>query len=384
MTTTPTVDRAQVLAYRVAAQDLDRPVAEADRLGVVGLGVQDTPPGSALLALLARTAPAASAGLEGRLRGGGPLALVLGARGAPHVHRAADLGLLTAALRPVDTADTVARVGGFGPGLQSSGIDGLAALDEVVAAMRAVVGGRPVSKPDLSTALNERVDERLRPWCERCRSAHVADALFRMAALPAGLRLDPDQTAPVVFLPPDPGQARGVPDPARARAELVRRYLRVLGPATPADLAGWLGTTPAVARGALDLVAGELAAVKVDGRLGWLLERDLDALRAAPAPAGVRLLPPNDPYLASDRDLLAGDRDLRRRVWRSVGAPGVVLVRGELAGTWRHRRAGRRLAVTVTLARRLPAADRRLLAAEADGVAAARGLNRADLQVEEG
>lgn len=40
------MDRAQVLAYRVAAHQLDRSVADAADLAVLDLGVQDTPNGA--------------------------------------------------------------------------------------------------------------------------------------------------------------------------------------------------------------------------------------------------------------------------------------------------------------------------------------------------
>jgi Winged helix DNA-binding domain len=56
-----------------------------------------------------------------------------------------------------------------------------------------------------------------------------------------------------------------------------------------------------------------------------------------------------------------------------LGAPGGLLVGGEVAGTWRSRAAGRRLDVEVTPFGRLPASARAAVEDEAELVAAARG-----------
>jgi hypothetical protein len=76
----------------------------------------------------------------------------------------------------------------------------------------------------------------------------------------------------------------------------------------------------------------------------FLLAADLATLEQPPAPRGVRLLGPGDPLLnARDRDVLAPDAAVRKRIWRPVGSPGVVLHDGRLAGLWRARKQSRRL-----------------------------------------
>ena len=62
-------------------------------------------------------------------------------------------------------------------------------------------------------------------------------------------------------------------------------------------------------------------------------------------------------------------------LWRTLGRPGAVLV-GEVAGTWRPRRAGRRLTVQVGPWREVPTAA---LEAEAGRLAAVRGTELAAL-----
>ncbi|MEW2383422.1 crosslink repair DNA glycosylase YcaQ family protein [Micromonospora sp. NPDC047707] len=91
------VDRRRVLGYRAAAQELHRPGGRAADLAVAGLGVQDTPYGSARLALAARGVPPEDDRLE----------LVWSMRGAPHLHRRPDLPALATALWPLSVSDRV-------------------------------------------------------------------------------------------------------------------------------------------------------------------------------------------------------------------------------------------------------------------------------------
>ncbi len=125
-------------------------------------------------------------------------------------------------------------------------------------------------KGDLSTALRATVDARLRPWCPGCGADHVDDALFRLASLPAGLRLTPngDGSADFVAGPPWPAE-----DPSAARRELVRRFLRYAGPTSRDGLAAWLALSPAAARRWWDLA--DVVPVEVDGRRLFLHPDDL-------------------------------------------------------------------------------------------------------------
>ena len=74
--------RAQVIAYRVAAQGLHREPATVGRLAVLAIGVQDSGAESARLAFDARLPSPPRAGGVGP---GKPLALVWSLRGAPYV-----------------------------------------------------------------------------------------------------------------------------------------------------------------------------------------------------------------------------------------------------------------------------------------------------------
>jgi len=356
------VTRAQALNYRVAVHQLERPADDPLCEGVLLAGVMDNPPG--------RTASTALR-VRGAVVDPERVALVQSLRAAPHLHRAEDLACLAAALR-LDEAGDLAKdhFGLFGQDLSDQRIGFAAAVDQVAEAMRAVTAdGRGRAKGELSTALNELVDARLRPWCPGCAVQHVHDALFRYATLQAGLCISVRATGPFHYLPRPTAGSRPDPqfDPQRGRRELVRRFLRLCGPSRPEQLAKWLALTPAAARRLWHPLGDELRAVTVEGRHGWMHQEDLDELRAAPAATEVRLLPPYDPLTElADRELLLPDRARRGAVWRAAANPGVLVVRGEIAGTWRQRATARRLTITIQSFHALTAAARRAASQQAE------------------
>ena len=363
----PAVARRQVLAHRVVAHGLDRATTGAADLAVADLGLQDTPAGSAAMALAARLPVATAADRASAATVPEGWAIVWGVRGAPHVHRRRDLRTLARAVWPVDDGDAAARLGGAAPQLAAAGLGPIEALRATAEALAAVVSA-PAVKGDASTALTRTAPEACTVYCRSCGVVHVQDQLMRLAALPAGLDLERG-TSPPVLRPI--ARWPGVPDRHQGGGALVEAYLRVHGPATSGDVAAYLGTT----RRAVvpDWPAG-LAEVRVDGRRAWLPEDCLDDLLRAPEPDLVRLLPRSDPWLlARDRELVVPDPARRKALWPVLGAPGGLLVNGEVAGTWRTRATGRRLDVDVTPFGRLPASARAAVAGEAELVAAARG-----------
>jgi hypothetical protein len=347
------LDRAQVVAYRAWVQGLHG----AGTLDVLTLGLQDTPAGSAALALRHRTPEP---------RDQPDLVLALTMRGSPHLHRRVDLPLLRAALRPHDNQMLRAYLGGYGDALIASGADGPALLAQVAAQMRTVFPGEVVTKGELSAAVSAGLPDVVRPWCEGCGTAHVADGMFRLATLYAGVELVPGDDRRLRFRLA-PGEPAEHEDSRAAATELLRTAVRLAGPLTLGDLVLWLATRSVTAppdwlRPVWSDLVDELVAVEnlyVSPELG-----------DAPAPPPVRLLPPRDTYLLGHRAFLVPDRALAKEVWRPVGSPGALVVDGEVAGTWRARRSGRTLRLTVTPRRGL--AHRAELEQQAEVVAAAR------------
>jgi hypothetical protein len=75
------------------------------------------------------------------------------------------------------------------------------------------------------------------------------------------------------------------------------------------------------------------------------------------------------------------DKKHHREVWKTAGAPGTVLVDGEIAGTWRPRKKGHRLTLTVTTFRPLPAGRKKLVRDEAEQLAPLRGASSVTVEI---
>lgn len=250
-------------------------------------------------------------------------------RGAIHAVVPGDIGLWGRALLGRDDAELGAQMGGQVRKLERPAGEALA---EVAEATAEILAAGPLARDELHAAWRDRVDPALMPWCRGCGSHHVAPMLWRYATVAAGVVLDSARRYRL-----------GRPGRTPAAAEAVRRFLRFYGPSTVGEFAGWAGLSASHARRLWDQVASELAPV---GR-AWLLAEDLPAFAEAPAPRGVLLLPPGDPFLQKpNRILAAPDEGLRRRLFRPVASPGAVVRDGRVAGLWRVR--GKELAVELT------------------------------------
>jgi hypothetical protein len=358
------VDRAQVMAYRVAALQLHRRVKKrpAD-LAVLDLGVQEYTPGSVQVALAART----SAQLDDDR-----LTMVWAARGAPHLHRSAELIELSRALWPVSDADASARI--FSPQIKEGTKLGIAAFTAAAEAMRAVVTAS-MPRGEASRQVSARIPTSLTYDCTACKARHIAGNLWQHSGLAGGVRVESRGAG--ATLGPIEGWP-GVPTAAAGTSGLISTYLRLLGPATPGDVAGYLGTR---AKELTTVWPDDLVEVRVEGRTAWLPESSADALRTAKPTRGIRLVPAMDALLqARDRDLTVPERAHQKQIWRALGNPGVLLVDGEVAGIWRAKVAGRRVDLTVSPFGSLPVASRKLVEDEAALVAAARGVGEARVE----
>lgn len=324
-----TVEREQALAFRVAGHNLHR---RTDPLAAVAAcGIQESPPGWWRVALHARA--------EGDVDPGKVL-MVNSMRGAPHVVPRADVAVFTSALVPSD-AGLKSLVGSLAAKeVTEAGHSVREAVDLVMDAAREGLADGPLGRDDFHQAMRERLPDTVLPWCRGCESHHVRPGLWR-ALGPLGVTVMPDKAT--YDLAERPAMSRDA-----AGRELVRRFLRCFGPATHSQLASWAQTAPAHTKDLFRSIDDELEPVKANAKKGFVLSEDVTRLEDPPAAKGVRLLGGFDPYVAQpDRDSLAPDKDLQKRIFPAVGRAGVVLHEGQLRGLWKGRKKGERLDVEV-------------------------------------
>lgn len=364
------MEREEALARRISAQQLDRPPATDRPLtdaAVFDLGVQDTGRDGASWALSNRGVPLAS---SRDLEGSPDVALAWTLRSSPHYYRRTDLPDVLVATSPMSDLDATKRIFGPDKPWREAGIGPRDGLTEVAVQLRAVVT-EPSSKGDVSTRLSARLSEPYLRDCASCDARHSWEVPFRLGALYAGLELEPGTSPPVLRRIPRWPRRRWGPaaDPFAApeRLQVIRGYLRLLGPATAKDVATFLDAPVAEVRSHWPADAVE---VDLAGSPAWLLP---GPAAAASSTELVRLLGPFDLLLQGrDRDVLVPDRSRHKTLWPTIGRPGAVLVGTDVVGSWRPKASGRRLTLNLDLWRSLTGAQRALVDDEAERLAAHR------------
>lgn len=374
-------ERGSVIAFRLASHHLDVPLGERDLLTAAGrCGIQDTPPGSALLALHARVQGLSAGTITGAVEDRSMLR-TWSMRGAPYVVPTADADVYTTGVLPPTETALRHFVQGVEPAVDRLGLALSEVVDIVAAATCEVLPRRRLAINELGAEVAELILPRLTDpqreiWIEDgpyAEGQSIGEAVVHFCVRVLALRRivcfapRAGNQAPFVLTEEWLGHPAAEMDPVVSRAELLRRYLRCYGPSTRGDFAAWLGVRAGDVDPWWGCLEGEL--VEVDaGRTASVLTSDLDTLRTSTMPSGVRLLPPRDPYMQlRDRETIV-DEAHQRDIWRTSGDPGTVLVDGEIIGTWRPRKRGHELRIDLTTFQALSRDRKEALAAEAERI----------------
>lgn len=390
------VSRSEVNAFRLRAHHLTDRVEQHRLLDVVGAcGIQNSPPGSALLSLHARAQGVSQELVDKRVGDDKNLLQSWCMRGSPFFFPTRDAPVFTTGVLP-PTEETMRQfIRGASPSVDKLELSLTDAVDLTRAEIGTVLTGRRLAIDELGAAIAERVADTLptkkrRLWNQEGPHAAgqplgeaIVHFCIRILTLQGVVCLAPreDNAAPFVLVEEWLGKPIPDVDPERARAELLRRYLHCYGPSTKADFAKWLGVRASDAEPWWGLVEDELTPINF-GRKTWMLTDDVDALQTAPPMQGLRLLPPRDPYTqVRDRETIV-DKKFHKTVWKPVGDPGTVLSDGAIIGTWRPRKNGNKLRLVVAPFDRLAARVKEDIEHEAKKVATLRGATDLTLDFE--
>ncbi|WP_115329962.1 winged helix DNA-binding domain-containing protein [Tsukamurella paurometabola] len=383
----PKLSNDQIIGFRLRTHGLAERLAEREFSRAAGrCGIQDSPPGSALLALHARVRGVAVDTLDEALESR-ELLRTWCMRGAPFLVPTAEAAVFTTGVLPPTEDAARHLIQGVGPALDGLGLTLDEAVDLTARHTAAVLSGRRLAIAQLGVEVAAAIapelgaDQRERWEAEGPHAAGqplgeaVVHFCVRVLALRGQVCFAPrdGNTAPFALTDdwlPAPIPAR---TPEDARAGLFRRFLRCYGPTTRADFAAWIGVRAADVDPWWDTLADQLERVDTEGARAWAHADDLTELRETSLPTGVRLLPPRDPYTqARDRAVILAPEH-HRAVWKPVGEPGTVLLDGRIVGLWRPRKRSDHLTLTVTPFTPLSASDRASVSVEAEAVGALRG-----------
>jgi hypothetical protein len=335
----------QVRRARTAAQLLHRPGRRsvADLVSYL-TGVQAQVLPAASLALRARRAGLAAAGVDRARTRDRSIVLCWAMRGTLHLIAAEDHGWLVPFVIERRIANAHRR-------LRQEGVTGAQPAKAVRSIERMLARDGPLVRAEIA--------ERLRRQGIRTDGQAIAHLVWRAAA-EGTICYGPDRGGERCFvlvrdwLEP---RATKKTDLEAALHELAVRYLRAHAPAEPADLAAWSGIAPADSRRAWRGIEDRLVEVPTVRGPRWTLRH------AIPSPSRevVRLLPAFDEFLLGwkDRQLITS---MSR--WRTIQRGGgwlhpVVLVDGRAVGTWSSERAAHELRIDVMPFEPLPPTLRR-------------------------
>ena len=288
--------RSQVLACRrrVASLHERRPRGQRSLRRAAWAGLQDSMPRAALLSLHARVE-----GTEPTTWADPSLVQLWGPRFSVYVVAERDRAVFSLGRLPEDG-------------------EGRRRAEDLAGRLHALLGGSVMTDRDAAQALGVHPN--------RLRYAAPTGTIL--------LRWD-GARAPTIRTAPAPEA-----DPRSARLELARRYLHVFGPTTPRAFAQWAGLTRSQGDAVFNALRRSLLPVRTPIGDGWILARDEPKFLDDPEPdAPVRLLPSGDTYVllqGADRELLVPVARHRTELWPSRVWPGSLLLRGEVAGTWRR------------------------------------------------
>lgn len=391
-----TVSQSEAIAFRLGTQNLLERTNASRLVEVTGrCGIQNSPPGSALLALHARVQDITQQQVDEAIAADKSLMQTWCMRGAPYVIPTADAPVFTTGVLP-PTEDAMRHfILGAGQDVDRLGMSLTEAVELTGAEIRSVLSGRRVAINELGAELAQRIARAL-PKKQRhiwnaegpqAKGQPLGEAIvhfcIRILALHRIVCFAPRDGNKAPFVLTDEWLGHPIPDtdPTAARAELLRRYLHCYGPSTRADFAAWLGIQAGDTGPWWTPIEDKLTPVEYGGT-AWILTDDLNALRSAPTPLGARLLPPRDPYTQLRDRATIVKKEYHRDVWRAAGDPGTVLADGKIIGTWRPRKNGRKLTITVKTFSTLPSRHRTAVQDEAEQIGPLRDASSVTVELD--
>jgi Winged helix DNA-binding domain len=141
-----------------------------------------------------------------------------------------------------------------------------------------------------------------------------------------------------------------------ALAKLAQKYFTSHGPAQLKDFSWWSGLSIKDSNEALEMIKSELIQETANGKTYWMAN-NLPDLK--PLSINAFLLSIYDEYTIAykDRSDLGGERYAEKLIRMGNALTAVIVVDGQILGTWKKRTNKTRLQITTNLFRKLNKAE---------------------------
>jgi uncharacterized protein YcaQ len=276
-----------------------------------------------------------------------------------HLIPADEFPLYISALKSSRVADALRVMARFGIGREEA--------DDLTGWITDALAPGPLERAEITAAVRPKVSKRVREWMGRVWS------ILRVPMAEGLVCYGPGEGNEVKLVRVDQWMRKQkLIEEEAAQTALLRKYLRAYGPATLQDFSKWAGISMVRVKPLREALDAELVEVEVEKSRCLLLKKDRAALQSCAAEGTVRLLPLFDPFLLAhaEKDHLIAPSHYKR-VYRNQGwISAVVLIDGEIAGTWTHALRGSRVIVTVEGFKKIPPRVRRCIEQEAASLAA--------------
>ena len=393
------IDKKQIRNYRLCANHLNRKIHMDGMINAAGVcGLQNSPPGAWETALFNRLSNCSLEALNDALHSKKKLLQAWSYRGAPVVFPTEQSDVFLTSLIAQD---------GELPWIYTRGITGALdylqmSFDDVLARLKKAItyldGHTIKSKEILDQTLAHIIyydlpKDKQTHWCAPSMYGNPEKQTVGGAAVSFLLRpcsfyslvvfgerkdVSPTFTSFKNWTGHMPGKVQD------ADKELVRKFLHCYGPATVDYFMYWLGCSPKQAHRLWNRVADEIVAVEVEGKSCYILEEDMGSLISPNSDKGRLLM--RRPHVAhlghSDRTTILENKDLHKKVWKSVANPGVVLRGGRIIGIWKSKTLKDKLDISITMWESLGFSEQKVLKQLAENYAVFRMLHLRNLILE--
>lgn len=359
------LSRAQVNSWRLAKHYLTRRASSNELSQVVSkiCGVQAQVLSAAQIGIGMRVNGISAQDVEDALWKTRKLVKTWCMRGTLHLLPAADLPLYVAALKT--------RIGYKSKSWLKFHKISLDEVEKITAEARNALDGRRLTREELVRSIVKRAG--LRGWVKQ-EMLSGWGSLLHPAAYQGNLCFGPNEGKNVTFVRPDQWLGKwDEPSSEQALKTLVQRFVATYGPCSHEEFGHWWGVAgtggspTSTSKKIFSLAVNELVEVEFEGRRCWLRGNDIEDVEESAPVKSVRLLPSFDCYVMfyHPREFLVESK-FSARVFRQLAGwnSPVVLINGEAAGTWQHRKRVGRILVEVEPFRPLGSAQKGLVEEE--------------------